>query len=102
MFFGISLLAVRVWPFTTAFSLKSEVSHSCSVWPLVPCENSGMSRPVSAGFTIRSMVRSLPLKLRLASVSTLAVVPSNCTLTISDSELLFTSPFTSKLVMALR
>ena len=60
-----------------------------------------MSRFVSAGFTIRSMVRSLPVKLRLASVSMLAL-PENCRLTFSEMSLLFTSPFTSKFVMALR
>ena len=49
-----------------------------------------------------SMVRFLLLKLRLASLSTLAVAPSNCTLTISERLSLFTSPFTSKLVMALK
>ena len=91
----------KVWPPTTALSLKSSVSHNCSFSPLVPCEKIGISRPVSAGFTIRSMVTFLPLKLRFASVSTLAF-PANCTLTFSETMSLFTSPFTSKLVMALR
>ena len=94
-------LLVNTWSPTTAFSLKSLVSHSCSFSPLVPCENNGISRSVSVGFTIKSMVTFLPVKLRLASVSTLAL-PANCTLTFSETLSLFTSPFTSKLVMALR
>ena len=86
----------------TAFSLKSLVSHSCSFWPLVPCEKSGISRPARvSGSTIMSMVKFFPLKLRLASLSTLAL-PVNCMLTFSDMWLLLVSPFTSKFVVDLR
>ena len=91
----------NVWSSIIAFSLRSLVSHNCNFFPFVPCENSGMSRPVSSGRIIRSMVRSLPLKLRLASLSTLPW-PVNCNDTASDTLSLFTSPFTSKLVMAFR
>ena len=84
-----------------ARNLLSLVSHNCSFCPLPPCEKIGISRPVSAGFICRSMVRSFPLKLRFASVSMLAC-PLNCTLTISERSPLFTSPFTSKLLVPLR